>query len=338
MKIIHKIKASLLMMALPVVASAQVSLTADDFKIDAGGEATFAVSMLNEGQPISDAQFDLAMPTGLTFVNAKVADTRNNGHNLSVTTVDGKTRIVIMGSEDNFKGNQGPIANVTVKASGSFDTGKIGFSFVRFSDLNGKSFKGDNFDIEANPPVPESLEGVKIFAENISLDENGVGVLPISLDNPQFSVTAAEFKLTLPTGLKVTKVEGTDRAGNLTTKMNTLASGKVKVVMADYTAQNRTISGTEGAICNVYFELTDQYFTSGSVTIDDIEMANPSNLTYTPAGFSVTVSSTAGIESATVNELMKGNVYNLQGVKVAESVEGLNKGVYILNGKKFVVK
>jgi hypothetical protein len=340
MKFIHKIMASLLTMALPVVASAQVSLTADNFKIDAGGEATFAVNMLNEGQQISDAQFDMAMPAGLTFKDATLVANRSNGHSLTISAVEGKTRIFIMGTTNNFKDNQGAIVNVTVKASDTFETGKIGFSFVRFSDLNGNPFKGDNFDIEANPPVPETLEGVQIFADNVTIGTDGLGTLPINLDNPQYSVTAAQFELTLPTGVKVSNVVGTDRAANLTTSFKELNNGKVRVVMADLTAQLKTISGTEGAICNVTLELTDNYFTSGKVTIDQILMSNPANLKYTPTAFDVTVTnSAAGIESASVNEMLKGNVYNLQGVKVLEnatSLEGLSKGVYILNGKKIV--
>ena len=50
--------------------------------------------------------------------------------------------------------------------------------------------------------------------------------------------------------------------------------------------------------------------------------------------------STAINAIAPVQEVL-GGVYNLQGVKVADGIEGLrnlNKGIYIINGKKVLVK
>jgi hypothetical protein len=97
-----------------------------------------------------------------------------------------------------------------------------------------------------------------------------------------------------------------------------------------------TITGTEGAICIITFEATDNNFKSGEVKIDNIELANPDNLKCNPDDITVSISATAGIENVTASQLNQGAIYNLQGVKVA--AESLNKGVYIQNGKKFVIK
>lgn len=40
----------------------------------------------------------------------------------------------------------------------------------------------------------------------------------------------------------------------------------------------------------------------------------------------------------TLNEVVDGKVYNIQGRYLGTSLEGLDKGVYIVNGKKVVVK
>jgi len=340
MKITYKLKASLLMMALPLMANAQnlVTLSADDFKIDAGKTATFAVNMENEGEQISDAQFDLQLPEGLTFVSAEVASERSNGHSIKTNEVEGKTRVMVSGNMlgNPFKDNRGAIAKVTVQASSSFETGRLGFSRIFLSTPNGGSIQCDNFDIEANPPIPETIEGVKFFADNLSLDAEGKGELAIFLDNPQYSVTSVQFDMTLPTGLKITNVKNTDRSKNLTVMNSELPSGKIRVVMVDGNGEFRTISGTEGAICNIALETTDKYFKSGKIQFDKIKLANRDNLKATPADMEVTINATAGIENATFNEQMTGSVYNLQGIKVA--TENMNKGIYIQNGKKFVVK
>jgi len=343
MKILHKITVSLLMMALPYVANAQVSLSASDFDIAAGGEATFAVSMENEGQQICAAQFDMALPDGLTFQSAQLADARSVDHGIDSNTVNGKIRVSVMDPENNFKDNQGPIAYVTVKASSSFKTGKIGFDFISFSSLTGQAFWGANFDIIVNPDIIETTEGVKFYVspESLTLEANSEGVkqgeLSIMLDSPKYSVTACQFDLTLPDGVKVASAKGTDRSANLKTTAKELDNGCVRIKMADIKMPLlETITGTEGAICIITFEATDNNFKSGEVKIDNIELANPDNLKCNPDDITVSISATAGIENVTASQLNQGAIYNLQGVKVA--AESLNKGVYIQNGKKFVVK
>ena len=52
------------------------------------------------------------------------------------------------------------------------------------------------------------------------------------------------------------------------------------------------------------------------------------------ASYTVTYSVPTGIEGITADDLLNGKVYNLQGVRV----DKLGKGVYIVNGKKVVVK
>lgn len=341
MKLIHKIATSLLMMALPVMANAQVTVSADNFDITAGGEATFAVNMANEGQLISDIQFDMTMPDGITFKSAIVASERSNGHKLTASKSNGKDRITIMGpmtGDPSFKGNKGPVAYVTVQASSSFITGKLAFSFVRPGTPEGASIKCNDFDIIVNPAMTETIEGVKFFveAQTLDLDEENKGVLPIMLDNPKYFATSAQFDLTLPDGLKVVDVQGTDRSALLTTGYTLRNNGTVRVVIADLSAQFLTIAGNDGAICNVFFEATDKDFKSGDVKISGIKLVNANNLKYTGDDITITVSSTAGIENVTASQLNQGTIYNLQGVKVA--AESLNKGVYIQNGKKFVIK
>ena len=49
-------------------------------------------------------------------------------------------------------------------------------------------------------------------------------------------------------------------------------------------------------------------------------------------------SEATGINEVSVIEMDRSSVYNLQGEEVGSSLRGLSKGVYIKNGKKYVVK
>ncbi len=65
-------------------------------------------------------------------------------------------------------------------------------------------------------------------------------------------------------------------------------------------------------------------------------------MTFTPGGqqcaWKLTLTTTtpsSGIKEISVSKVADGKVYNLQGIQVKTP---LNKGIYIKNGKKFVVK
>lgn len=54
---------------------------------------------------------------------------------------------------------------------------------------------------------------------------------------------------------------------------------------------------------------------------------------------SFTYGTSAGIHQVEqLKEALQGKVYNLNGQLVGNSVEGLSKGVYIVNGKKVIIK
>ncbi len=76
----------------------------------------------------------------------------------------------------------------------------------------------------------------------------------------------------------------------------------------------------------------------------DVELAYPAEgtMTFTPGGqqcaWKLTLTTTtpsSGIKEISVSKVADGKVYNLQGIQVKTP---LNKGIYIKNGKKFVVK
>ena len=54
---------------------------------------------------------------------------------------------------------------------------------------------------------------------------------------------------------------------------------------------------------------------------------------------SFSYSTTTGISQVEgIKQALQGKVYNLQGQSVGSSLQGLSKGVYIINGKKVIIK
>ena len=109
-------------------------------------------------------------------------------------------------------------------------------------------------------------------------------------------------------------------------------------------SSNKTLSGTSGAIITIDITAAPT-FETGTITLKNIEIVSPDNTAENPV-FSkpdnvVITFGTSGITSMTMNNEYQGNVYTLQGVKVAEnatSLDNLEKGIYIINGRKVVKK
>ena len=60
------------------------------------------------------------------------------------------------------------------------------------------------------------------------------------------------------------------------------------------------------------------------------------NMSRVTLSFSYTTTGISQVEG--IKKALQGKVYNLQGQCVGSSLQGLSKGVYIINGKKVIIK
>lgn len=85
-----------------------------------------------------------------------------------------------------------------------------------------------------------------------------------------------------------------------------------------------------------------QYFTGTKINKGNIYVINPAkvpsagrlNMIWLDENGNVVEDEATAIESINATETAEGEIYNLQGVRV----NGAQKGIYIKNGKKFIVK
>lgn len=64
--------------------------------------------------------------------------------------------------------------------------------------------------------------------------------------------------------------------------------------------------------------------------------SDPADMSLVTLSFSYTTTGISQVEG--IKKAFQGKVYNLQGQCVGSSLQGLSKGVYIINGKKVIIK
>ena len=175
--------------------------------------------------------------------------------------------------------------------------------------------------------------------------------IDVNLTN-SVDITAIQFDLTLPEGVSV--VVKTN--GKLDVKVNknrqeeedddhTLTSSKL--TNGDYrflykSDTNMKVVGSSGKIFTINLEAAST-LAAGALTgtMKDILLVEPSSTEHKTASKTFNVTATTGINEIEISNDKPATIYDLKGNTVrknATSTEGLNAGVYIINGAKVIVK
>ena len=189
----------------------------------------------------------------------------------------------------------------------------------------------------------------KLTVDDFTIKAGETKTLTVNLENPDMTVTLVQFDLELSEGLSVAKDEDEEYLMDIVTSRTTLKKHSLdyndkngRILLSS--SSNKTLSGTSGAIITIDITAAPT-FETGTITLKNIEIVSPDNTAENPV-FSkpdnvVITIGTSGITSMTMNNEYQGNVYTLQGVKVAENatfLDNLEKGIYIVNGRKVVKK
>lgn len=197
------------------------------------------------------------------------------------------------------------------------------------------------------PLTAAAQSQTKLTVDDFTINANETQTLTVNLENPDMTVTLVQFDLELPEGLSIPKDEDDEYLIDMTSrasKKHTLDYNDKNGRVLLSSSSNKTLSGQSGAIITI--ELTAAAtFETGTITLKNIEIVSPDNTAENPV-FSkpdnvVINIETSGIAGVTMSNEYQGNIYTLQGVKVGEnasSFDNLEKGIYIMNGKKVVKK
>lgn len=99
-------------------------------------------------------------------------------------------------------------------------------------------------------------------------------------------------------------------------------------------------SYAELTVTNAYGYADGQFVQAGKGTVKPFRtyITIPAGSAAAPKAFDIHFADTETGIATVVTDSKDQNVYNLQGVRVAKSLNGLTKGIYIVNGKKTVIK
>ena len=183
----------------------------------------------------------------------------------------------------------------------------------------------------------------KLSIEDFSIRAGETKEMLVSLRNPDTDLTLLQFDLRLPAGLSIAKEgddEGVDIAGRTTWKKHSLRSNAVGEVTRILLASNANavFSGDEGRVVSIRLT-ADDGFSGGDIWLENQLLVAPDAWEIAPARYVYTVGGTTSISG--VKTAKSADVYTLTGSKVrrqATSLDGLPKGVYVVKGRKVVVR
>ena len=193
----------------------------------------------------------------------------------------------------------------------------------------------------------------RILASEVHILQGKKEKLEIELLNGVGNYTAQQFDLTLPPGVTIAKNAAGEYDCQMTTRYDShqlyimplaesfYEGNTYRIVCASYSLKD--ISQRTGALLKLQLvaeeDLPDETHTG---RVHHIVFADKEAHAYElpNANFEVSIGNQTGIDEVSTPR-KAANIYNLQGLLVrtqATSLEGLQPGIYIMNGRKYVVK
>ena len=162
MKRLQKLFVALTMMLLPLAASAQATLSIEDFDIKAGEEKEMVIDLTNPNDEITLVQFDLRLPAGLSLKQTggdykyDMCDrTTWRKHSLDVNATEGIIRFLLASSSNTvISGSTGAIIKMTLTADGSFTKGTIRLENILLVSPDEKEIKPSDVEITIGETTP----------------------------------------------------------------------------------------------------------------------------------------------------------------------------------------
>lgn len=180
-----------------------------------------------------------------------------------------------------------------------------------------------------------------LLADGFVIEAGKSHVMDVEMRNTaQFS--AMQLDITMPQGLTIDNVTTTSRASNMAMGFNEIEPGKWRIVIHSSTTTN----GNEGTLFNITVKADDSFTGNDYINISNIIAVEPSELTHEIGELDVEVGTTTGVKDINIDNADNGpvNVYNMNGQLIRQNVErneattGLPSGIYIVDGKKVIVK
>lgn len=181
----------------------------------------------------------------------------------------------------------------------------------------------------------------KVTVADMEIAPGSTADLVISLEDNNIVPASAQLYVTLPEGISIDKPKKDFAEGeildadNVNVNITKQSDGTYLVVI--YHDKGYEFKAAAGTLLKLTLTAAADIATGNyQVSIAKIKFATQANTALDCADVTgkVTVSNTTGIKGISVEQLEKGEVYDLSGKKVS----AVKKGVYVVNGKKVTIK
>ncbi|MBR5085669.1 MAG: leucine-rich repeat protein [Muribaculaceae bacterium] len=179
----------------------------------------------------------------------------------------------------------------------------------------------------------------KLVAQGFTLEAGNSHTMDVELINTA-SISAIQLDLIMPQGLSITDVITSDRATGMLMGYNEIEPGKWRILLTNATA----MKGNEGTLFNITVQADDSFGGNNTITINNIIAVEPTELIHFISDLTVEVGNTTGVKDINFDSHGPVDVYNMNGqllrhnVERNEATQGLPSGIYIVGGKKVIVR
>ena len=233
----------LLLGVLPAAGQVADKCYIEPFNIEAGQTKDIKV-LLNNSTEYIGFQVQLSLPSDLEFVKAELSDRADPSHSLMLNQPNATTVKLICFSTTNasFKGSDGALLTITLKARETFSGGEFKLDQIIFADKK-------NQDVDFAPSLFQvgTQEQNNSYIASFKIDAGKTKEISLMLDN-ETNFTAFQTEIVLPEGLSL--VEGslrpTNRIATHTLSSRTFEGGVTRLVC--FSTANALIAPGKGPI------------------------------------------------------------------------------------------
>ena len=178
-------------------------------------------------------------------------------------------------------------------------------------------------------------------AQGFIIEKGETRTIDVELLNSA-AFSALQLDIDMPQGLKITSAAATSRAAGMMMGYNEVEPGKWRILLSSATA----LSGNDGTLLAITVEADDSFGGNEVISVNNIIAVEPSELVHFISNFEVEVGTTTGVKDINIDNQASGpvDVYNMNGqllrrnVDPSEATQGLPQGIYIVGGKKVIVR
>ena len=266
---ISRFFAMLALLIVGLTSKAENTLSIGNFSI-VGNEPVQVPILLTNSDPVAALQFQIVMPENLTLVAIeRNAERFAQGQTFSGNTENGNVMVASL-QGNNFIGNSGPIAFMTVKANnaGTPSTETITLSGIKLSTPTGTPVESNK---TATGVVSVGYGTATVTAtEHFYINPDGSATVAVSLQN-DFDINGIETVVTLSSGLSIRQgsVELTSRAtGSAVATLTSRGNGVYGITVAGFGDNGQAFNGTSGEVFTFVVEASSDFTApTGTVTI-----------------------------------------------------------------------